>query len=66
MNKNIFYTKEEVKDMDINRNALLLYLRDLRDLEIAKKKIIVIVWVWGVAGNIIITLLRFLRSCLNY
>ena len=25
--------------MDINRNALLLYLRDLRDLEIAKKKI---------------------------
>lgn len=39
MNKNIFYTKEEVKDMDINRNALLLYLRDLRDLEIAKKKI---------------------------
>ena len=25
--------------MDINRNALLLYLRDLRDLEVAKKKI---------------------------
>lgn len=25
--------------MDINRNALLLYLRDLRDLEIEKKKI---------------------------
>lgn len=25
--------------MDINREALILYLRDLRDLEIAKKKI---------------------------
>ena len=26
--------------MNFNRNALLLYLRDLRDLEVAKRKII--------------------------